>query len=151
MPLTYNPQRVVVIAAASPNRFAEECKCYNVDPASPGFHLIYTPADLAALIRVDTIHTPTPANDPITDEADAAILDEGNNVIFEVITVDVVTQVEVSLYPYGTPWCIVGGTGLDAKLRLTRLFGPPQTIANALRVIEVDTAINPKLLQQTGN
>lgn len=56
MPLQYNPTRAVIIAASSPGRLEEELKAYNVDPASPGLHVVYAPTDLPAVLAlpVDT-------------------------------------------------------------------------------------------------
>lgn len=56
MPLQYNPARTVIIAASSPNRLAEELKAYNVDPTSPGIHVVYAPTDLPTVLAlpVDT-------------------------------------------------------------------------------------------------
>lgn len=52
MPLQYSKSRVVIIAASSPGRLAEELKAYNVDPASPGLKIVYSPTDLPAVLAL---------------------------------------------------------------------------------------------------
>ena len=57
MPLTYNPNRVVIVCASSPGRLAEECASYNVDPAAPGLKIVYTSDDLPAVLNLP-VETP---------------------------------------------------------------------------------------------
>lgn len=54
MPLQYDKSRAVIIAASSPNRLAEELRAYNIDPASPGLHVMYAPVDSPAVLELPT-------------------------------------------------------------------------------------------------
>ena len=53
MPLQYDKARAVIIAASSPGRLEDELKAYNVDPASSGLHVVYSPTDLPAVLALD--------------------------------------------------------------------------------------------------
>lgn len=59
MPLQYDTNRAVIIAASSPGRLEEELRAYNVDPASPGLRIVYSPTDLPDVLAL-------PANTPWT-------------------------------------------------------------------------------------